>query len=98
AEVHGEPGAHPFAGLRVPERDRTALGDAVDRALAADRELHDEDLRPAVLRQQLDELVELHRAGDAGTVLEQLALAVGARPPDPEAARPPPEHRREPHR
>src|SRR5207248_3689089 len=39
-EVHREPGAHRLARLRVAEHDPPPVGDPVDRALAAGRELH----------------------------------------------------------
>src|SRR5439155_1559632 len=52
------------------------------------RQLHHEQLRPALLRQELDELLELQRAGNARPVLLQLLLLVGRLGEDPEAARP----------
>src|SRR5215831_16731092 len=41
-EVHGEPGAHALAGLRVAEDDLAPVRDPVDRPLGAGRELHHE--------------------------------------------------------
>ena len=86
-EVHREPGAHRLAGLRVAEQDALAVGDAVDRALAAGRELHHEQIGAALGREQLDGLLEAHR-DRAGPLVQQLVGPVDGRVEDPEAARP----------
>ena len=70
-EVHRQAGAHRLARLRVAEHDAASVGDAVDRALASLGELHHEQLR-LVLAEQLDELLEAQRLGDARAVREQL--------------------------
>ncbi len=86
SEVHREAGAHRLARLRVTERDAPADGDAVDRALAAGRQLHHEQLGTALGRQQLDELLQPHGARDAGPVRQQLLAPVGRRRQHPEPA------------
>ena len=86
-EVHREPGAHRLAGLRVPEQDPLAVGDAVDRALAAGRELHHEEIGAALGRKQLDGLLEAHRDRSRALV-QELVRPVDRRVEDPEAARP----------
>ena len=77
-EVHREPRAHRLARLRVPEQDALAVGDAVDRALAAGRELHHEQVRPTLGGQQLDRLLEPHR-DRPGPLVEELVGAVDGR-------------------
>ena len=85
-EVHREPGAHRLARLRVAEHDALAVRDAVDRALAAGRELHHEQVGPALVGQQLDRLLEPHR-DRARPLVQQLVRAVDGRVEDAEAAR-----------
>ena len=71
-EVHREPGAHGLARLRVAQGNPALDGDPVDRPLVAGGELHHEQLGAALRRQQLEQLLELHRRRDAGAVREQL--------------------------
>ena len=96
-EVHREPGAHRLARLRVAEQDPLAVGNAVDRALTAGRELHHEQVGATLGREQLDRLLEPHR-NRPGPLVQQLVRAVDGRVEDPEAARPGGEHRLEAHR
>jgi hypothetical protein len=86
-EVHRETRAHRLSRLRMPEDDSSSARDAVDRPLLAARQLHHEQLGAAVLREQRQQLVELHRGGHPGAVRQQLLERVGARGEDPEAAR-----------
>ena len=86
-EVHRQPGAHRLARLRVAEQDAAAGRDAVDRALLAGRELHDQELRVVVGAEHVEEVVEPHRLGDAGPVRQELLATVGRRGQDPEPAR-----------
>src|SRR5690349_8785268 len=58
-EVHRQARAHRFARLRMTEDDLATVADPVDRALAADGELHHEQIRAAFVRQELDRLLEL---------------------------------------
>ena len=85
-EVHREAGAHGLARLRVAEDDALAVRDPVDRALAAGRELHHEQVGAALLRQQLDRLLEAHGDGSRPLV-QQLVGAVDGRIEDAKAAR-----------
>ena len=85
-EVHREPGAHRLARLRVAEDDAAAVRDPVDRALAAGGELHHEQVGAALVREQLDGLLEPHRHR-AGPLVEELVRAVDGRVEDAEAAR-----------
>ena len=85
-EVHREPGAHRLARLRVAEDDALAVRDPVDRALAAGRELHHEQVGAALGGQQLDRLLEPHR-DRAGPLVQELVRAVDGRVEDAEAAR-----------
>ena len=85
-EVHREPGAHRLARLRMAEHDPLAVGDPVDRPLAAGRELHHEQVGAALVRQQLDRFLEPHRHRSRPLV-QQLVRAVDGRVEDPEAAR-----------
>ena len=62
----------------MTEQHLRAVRDAVDRALAARRELHHEQVGAALVRQQLERLVEPHRDG-AGSLVEQLVRAVDGR-------------------
>ena len=50
----------------MPEHDALPVGDAVDRALAAGRELHDEQVGAALVGQQLERLLEPHRRREPG--------------------------------
>ena len=79
-EVHREAGAHRLARLRMPEDDPAAAREAVDRALLAARELHHEQLRAAVVGQERQQLLELHRGRDPGAV-RAAAAGAGRRPP-----------------
>ena len=73
------------------EHDPTGPRDAVDRSFGPLCKLHDEQLRPAVLRQDLERLGEAHR--DASRpLLKQLLRAVDRRVEDAEAARSRGEH------
>ncbi len=85
-EVHREPGAHRLARLRMTEHDLAAVRDPVDRALAPGRELHHEQVGTALVRQQLDRLLETHRDRPRPLV-QQLVRAVDGRVEDAEAAR-----------
>ena len=76
-EVHREPGAHRLARLRVAEDDAAAVGDAVDRPLAAGRELHHEQVGAALGGKELDGLLEAHRDGTR-TLVQQLMGAIDA--------------------
>ena len=62
----------------MPEQDQAVARDPVDRALAALCELHDEQLRPALLRQHFEHLGQPHRDVPRPS-LEQLPRAVGGR-------------------
>ena len=83
-EVHREAGAHRLARLRMAEHDPLAVGDAVDGALAAGRELHHEELGAALVGQQLERLLEAHRHR-ARPLVQQLVRAVDGRVEDAEA-------------
>ena len=83
-EVHREAGAHRLARLRMAEHDLAAVRDPVDRALAARRELHHEQVGAALVRQQLDRLLEPHR-DRARPLVQQLVRAVDGRVEDAEA-------------
>ena len=74
-EVHREPGAQRLARLRVAERDPAVDRDPVHRPLPAGCELHHEQLGPAFVRQQLEQLLEPHRDRDSRPAPEQLRLA-----------------------
>ena len=74
-EVHRQPGAHRLARLRVAQHDALAVGDPVDRPLAAGRELHHEQVGAALVRQQLNGLLEPHRHRSRPLV-QQLVRAV----------------------
>jgi len=84
-EVHGQPGAHRLARLRVAEDDLSRACDSVDRALPAGCELHHEQIGPALLGQELDHVFQPHRQV-ARTFLEQLLRAVDAPVEDAEPA------------
>ena len=77
-----------------PSTTSRAVGDPVDRPLAARRELHHEQLGAALGGQQLDRLLEPHRHR-AGPLVQQLVRAVDGRVEDAEAARAGREHRLE---
>ena len=96
-EVHREPGAHRLARLRVAQHDARTVGDAVDRPLAAGRELHHEQVRPALVRQQLDRLLQAHRHR-AGALVQELVRAIDGGVEHAKAARPGREHGLEAHR
>ena len=85
-EVHGEAGAHRLSRLRVTEDDAVPVGDAVDRALAALRELHHEQVRAALGGEELERLLEAHR-DRARALVQQLLRPVDARVEHAEAAR-----------
>ena len=86
-EVHRQAGPHRLAGLRVAEHDALAVRDPVDRPLAAGRQLHHEQVWTALVRQQLDRLLEPHRHRP-GPLVQQLMRAVDGGIEDAEAARP----------
>jgi hypothetical protein len=90
-EVHRETRAHSLARLRMAEDDALAVRDAVDRSLAAGRELHHEQLR-VVVSQQLDELLQPQRLRDPRPVRQKLFAPVSPRREDAKAARARREH------
>ena len=67
----------------MAEEDAAAFRDPVDRPLEPGGELHHEQRR-LVVAEQLDQLLEAQRLGDAGPVLQQLLAPVGACGQDPE--------------
>ena len=71
----------------MPEHDLAAVRDPVDRPLAADCELHDEQVRPALRRKQLDGLLEAHR-DRPGPLVQQLVRTIDGRIEHAKAARP----------
>ena len=85
-EVHREAGAHGLSGLGMAEDDALAVSDPVDRALTAGRELHHEQIRATLVREELDRFLEAHRNGPRPLV-QELVSAVDSRIEDPEAAR-----------
>src|ERR687897_1208696 len=84
-EVHRKPRPHRLARLRVAEHHALTVGDPVDRALTAGGELHHEQVGTALVREQLDRLLEPHRHRP-GALVEQLVRAVDGRVEDAEAA------------
>jgi hypothetical protein len=90
-EVHRESGAHRLARLRMPEHDALPVRDSVDRSLAAGRKLHHEQVGPALVREELDRLLEAHRHR-AGSLVQQLVSAVDCGVEHAEAARAGREH------
>ena len=74
-EVHREPCPHRLPRLRVPEQHAAAVGDAVDRSLAALDQLHDEQLVAADFGQELGDLLEPHREA-ARALVQELVSAI----------------------
>ena len=70
----------------MPEDDAAAVRDAVDRPLAARRELHHEQVGAALGGQELDGLLEAHRDG-ARPLVQQLVGAIDGRVEHAEPAR-----------
>ena len=85
-EVHREACPHLLPSLRMAEQDPAAMRDPVDRPLRAAGELHHERLGP-VVAEQLDELLQPERLGDARAVLQQLPAAICGRRDDAKAPR-----------
>ena len=69
----------------MAEQDLSRARDAVHGPLLALRELHHEQVRPALFGQELDDVRQPHRE-IAGALLEQLLRAVDGRVEHAEAA------------
>ncbi len=80
-EVHREPGAHRLARLRVAEHDSSPVGDAVDRPLAAGRELHHQQVGAVLAGSSSSSLLQphRHRARAARTAAGARGRRVGSR-------------------
>jgi hypothetical protein len=84
-EVHREPGPHRLACLCMSEQDLARAGDPVHGSLSTLRELHHQEIRPALFGQELHDVLEAHRE-IAGALLDQLFRAVDGRVQDAKAA------------
>ena len=78
----------------MPEHHAAPVGDAVDGALPAGRQLHDQEIGPTLGWEQLHGLLEPHRDG-ARPLVEELMGTVDRRVEDPESPRARREHRLE---
>ena len=86
-EVHREPGAHRLARLRVAEHDPLAVGDAVDRPLAAGRELHHEQVGAALVAAAARPPPRAASPREPGRSFRSWCAPVDGRVEDAEAAR-----------
>ena len=71
----------------MPEHHAATVRDAVDRALPAGSELHHEEVRAALVGEEVDRFLETHRHR-AGPLVEQLVRTVDRGIEHPEPARP----------